>query len=86
MIPGSVRSSGEGNGNALAPRGKPSETMELSTKAGSRMGHSWLQKQTHTQARQLCIRLQGHMAKKEKKKEEGKRGQETQDQKMQEGV
>ena len=34
------------------------------------MGHSWLQKQTHTQARQLCIRLQGHMAKKEKKKKE----------------
>ena len=70
MIPGSVRSSAEGNGNPLAPRGKPSETMELSTKAGSCTGHSWLQKQTHTQARQLCIGLQGHMAKKEKKKKE----------------
>ena len=73
MIPGSVRSSGEGNGNPLAPRGKPSETMELSTKAGSCTGHSWLQKQTHTQARQLCIGLQGHMAKKEKKKRKKER-------------
>ena len=50
------------------PHGKPSETMELSTKAGSCTGHSWLQKQIHTQARQLCTQLQGHMAKKEKKK------------------
>ena len=42
--------------------------MELSTKAGSCTGHSWLQKQIHTQAHQLCTQLQGHMAKKEKKK------------------
>ena len=44
----------------LTPPGKPSETTELSTKAGSCSGHSWLQKQTHTQAHQLCTRLQGH--------------------------
>ena len=30
------------------------------SKAGSCSGHSWLQKQTHTQARQLCTQLQGH--------------------------
>ena len=40
---------------------KPSETTELSTKAGSCSGPSWLQKQTYTQACQLCKRLQGHM-------------------------
>ena len=42
------------------PPGKPSETTELSTKVGFCSGHSWLQKQTHTQAHQLCTRLQSH--------------------------
>ena len=32
----------------VVPPGKPSETTEMSTKAGSCSGHSWLQKQTHT--------------------------------------
>ena len=48
--------------------------MELSKKAGSCTGHSWLQKQIHTQAHQLCTQLQGHMAKKEKKKKKKKKG------------
>lgn len=42
----------------LVPPGKSSKTTELSTKAGS--GHSWLQKETHNQARQLCTQLQSH--------------------------
>ena len=45
----------------LVPPWHPSEITELSTKAGFCSGHFWLQKQTYSQAHQLCTRLQGHI-------------------------
>ena len=44
-----------------APPEKPSETAELSTKAGCCCsGRCWPQKQTHARAHQLCTQIQGH--------------------------